>query len=261
MNRINKIFQSRNGKILSIYFTAGYPSVDSTVRIIKAIEAAGADMVEIGIPFSDPVADGTVIQRSSQQALNNGMSMKRLFNQLENIRDQVRIPLLLMGYLNPVMHFGVKQFCRRCEEIGIDGTILPDLPTNVFLEEYRDDFEKHNLHNIFLITPQTTENRIREIDLSTGGFIYMVSSSSTTGIRDSFSETDVHYFSRVKEMKLKNHCLIGFGVSGPKTFEQVSDYSSGAIIGSAFVKMLGEKGTDPREIEKFIKEIRGTRNN
>lgn len=256
MNRINKLFKTRKGRILSIYFTAGYPSVDSTVEIITALEAAGADMVEIGMPFSDPVADGPVIQNSSQQALNNGMSVKLLFRQLENIREQVNIPLLLMGYLNPVVHFGVNEFCMKCEEVGIDGVILPDLPADVFLEEYRDDFKRHNLHNIFLITPRTTESRIHEIDKFSDGFIYMVSSSSTTGARDSFSDTDIEYFSRIEKMELDNHCLVGFGVSGSKTFGQVCDYASGAIIGSAFVKMLGEKGSGSKSIKNFVDAIR-----
>ncbi|HPT21430.1 MAG TPA: tryptophan synthase subunit alpha [Bacteroidales bacterium] len=256
MNRINKLFQTRKGKILSIYFTAGYPSIDSTVEILKALEAAGADMVEIGMPFSDPVADGPVIQNSSQQALNNGMSVKLLFRQLENIREQVNIPLLLMGYLNPVVHFGINEFCMKCEEVGIDGVILPDLPADVFVEEYSYDFKRHNLHNIFLITPRTTESRIHEIDKLSDGFIYMVSSASTTGARDSFSAKDVEYFSRISKMRLNNNCLVGFGVSNKKTFSQVCDYTSGAIIGSAFVKMLNEKGTGSKGIKNFIDAIR-----
>ncbi|MCE5347006.1 MAG: tryptophan synthase subunit alpha [Bacteroidales bacterium] len=256
MNRINKLFQTHKGRILSIYFTAGYPTVDSTAEIIRALEAAGADMVEIGMPFSDPVADGPVIQNSSQQALNNGMSAKLLFRQLENIREQVNIPLLLMGYLNPVVHFGINEFCMKCEEVGIDGVILPDLPPDIYMVEYRDFFEKHNLHNIFLITPQTSEGRIRTIDKYSDGFIYMVSSASTTGARDSFSAKDVEYFSRISKMKLNNNCLVGFGVSNKKTFSQVCDYTSGAIIGSAFVNILKEKGTGSKSIKNFIDAIR-----
>ena len=204
MNRIDKLFNDKKKNILSVYFTAGYPHLDSTTVIIKALAEAGADMIEIGMPFSDPIADGPIIQHSNEKALQNGMSLKMLFNQLSKIRDEVKIPLLLMGYLNPVLQFGIANFCRYCKETGIDGVILPDLPPLVYSEQYLPFFEKSELCNILLITPQSDNERIRTIDKISHGFIYMVSSSSVTGIKGNFSDEQISYFKRVSEMDLKN---------------------------------------------------------
>ena len=257
MNRINKLFQTRSGNILSIYFTAGYPLVDSTAGIIKDLAMAGVDMIEIGMPFSDPLADGPVIQKSSEVALRNGMSINLLFRQLTNIRREVTIPLILMGYLNPVLKFGMEKFCRKCAETEIDGVILPDLPPEVYLEQYSRLFEKYNLNNIFLISPQSDYERIRMIENISRSFIYMVSSSSVTGVKGKFSGIQLSYFKRVKEMKLNNPLLIGFGISDHETFINACKYAGGAIIGSAFVKELGEDGDIADKIYKFVKGIRG----
>lgn len=257
MNRIDKLFNEKRGNILSVYFTAGYPLLDSTAGIVRALADAGTDMIEIGMPFSDPMADGPVIQRSNETALQNGMSLKLLFRQLRNIRDEVSLPILLMGYLNPVIQFGVENFCRQCAETGIDGVILPDLPPMVYTEEFLPVFEKYNLYNILLISPQSDDERICALDKISRGFIYMVSSSAVTGIKGEFSEFQLSYFKRVRDLKLNNPCLIGFGISDHATFISACKYSGGSIIGSAFVKMLGEKGNVPEMISKFINEIRG----
>jgi tryptophan synthase alpha chain len=256
MNRIEQLFKKKSENILSIYFTAGYPLPDSTTTIIKTLVKAGADMIEIGIPFSDPMADGPVIQKSNDIALKRGMSLKLLFRQLQNIRNEVNIPLLLMGYFNPVLQFGVENFCRCCSETGIDGTILPDLPLEVYQDEYRSLFDKYNLNNIFLISPQTSIKRILRIDKISHGFIYMVSSSATTGEKHNFSSEQVEYFERIKDMNLGNPTLIGFGISDNNTFTLACNYAEGAIIGSAFVKMLGTENNTVEGIIKFVDEIK-----
>jgi tryptophan synthase alpha chain len=257
MNRINRLFQNNPENVLSVYFTAGYPALNSTAEIIQSLSLAGVDMIEIGIPFSDPLADGPVIQSSSAQALKNGMSLKLLFDQLKFIRKKTGIPLLLMGYLNPVLQFGMENFCTYCAETGIDGVILPDLPVDVYEKEYITVFEEKGLHHIFLLSPQTKPERIRKIDNLSRGFIYMVSSSSTTGVKTSFSPEQVEYFGRIHAMMLKNPTLIGFGISNTDSFKTACRYSSGAIIGSAFVNMLGERGYSETEIRRFVQEIRG----
>ena len=256
MNRIDKLFRDRKNEILSVYFTAGYPNLDSTAGIIKALSNSGADMIEIGMPFSDPIADGPVIQQSNQKALQNGISLKLLFQQLSDIRDEVGIPLLLMGYLNPMMQFGIEKFCAQCERIGIDGVILPDLPPRIYLEEYLNIFDKYKLYNILLITPQSSKERIAYIDKISRGFIYMVSSSSVTGSREGFSDDQMSYFKRVSEMKLANPCLIGFGISNHKTFVDAGKFARGGIIGSAFVKTLGKEGDSVEIVRKFMIGIR-----
>jgi tryptophan synthase alpha chain len=258
MNRINRLFKDKPGNILSIYFTAGHPSVDSAPMIIKALAGAGADMIEIGMPFSDPMADGPVIQSSSTKALQNGMSLKLLFHQLKNIRKEVDIPLLLMGYLNPVLQYGMEKFCRDCAALGIDGIILPDLPLQVFQEEYEAVFEQSKLHNIFLISPQTSTERIQKLDAASLGFVYMVSSSSTTGIKGGFIAEQIAYFQRIRDLKLKNPSLVGFGISNHESFSTVCKYAQGAIIGSAFVKMLSEARDLEADIRRFVERIRGT---
>ena len=257
MNRIDKLFREKKGTILSVYFTAGYPRLDSTAGIIGALTEAGADMIEIGMPFSDPVADGPVIQHSSEKALRNGMNLKLLFDQLTEIRHEVKIPLLLMGYLNPVMQFGVENFCRECTRTGIDGVILPDLPPIVYKEEYFSIFNMYNLYNIMLISPQSSVERITAIDKISRGFVYMVSSSSVTGSKGNFSDDQISYFKRVGEMKLRNPVLIGFGISNHETFINAGKFARGVIIGSAFVNILEQDGNDFENINQFMKEIRG----
>lgn len=253
MNRIQKKL-SQNGKILSIYFTAGYPTLEDTIGTIKSLEKQGVDMIEIGLPFSDPLADGPTIQASSTAALENGMTTELLFEQLDGIRNEVSIPLIIMGYFNPVLQYGVEEFCQKCYELGIDGLILPDLPLDVYLEEYKDIFERYGLLNIFLITPQTSEARIRQIDDASDGFIYMVSSASTTGAKSGFGAEQSAYFKRISELELRNPQIVGFGISNTETFDQATKYAKGAIIGSAFIKHLTEKGV--ADIPEFIKRIR-----
>jgi tryptophan synthase alpha chain len=239
MNRINQLFKQKDRNILSVYFTAGFPKIEDTVPTLKELQSNGVDLVEIGIPFSDPMADGVVIQQSSHVALKNGMSIKKLFQQLTDIRKEIQLPLVMMGYLNPVMQFGFENFCRECDRVGVDGMIIPDLPMSDYLSEYKSIAEKYNLKFIFLITPETSEERIREIDEHTDGFIYMVSSAAVTGTQSNF-DSRIAYFDRINAMKLKNPRLIGFGVSNKATLDTVNQYASGAIIGSAFIKALQE---------------------
>ncbi|ESU25168.1 tryptophan synthase alpha chain [Flavobacterium enshiense DK69] len=252
MNRINIKLQEKK-KLLSIYFTAGFPNLNDTVSIIEELEKSGVDMIEIGLPFSDPLADGPTIQDSSTIALENGMTTKLLFEQLKNIRKTVKIPLLIMGYFNPILQFGVEEFCQKCAEIGIDGLIIPDLPLEVFEDEFKVIFEHHNLKNIFLITPQTSEERIRKIDNLSDSFIYMVSSSNTTGSQNSFGKTQQNYFDKVAKMNLKNPQIVGFGISNKETFSEATKHQKGAIIGSSFVNYL--KNNEIRSIEKYIKPL------
>lgn len=258
-NRLSSLFAEKKN-ILNIYFTAGFPQIGDTVRIIKALQKAGVDMIEIGVPFSDPLADGETIQKSSQHAIENGMTLPLLFEQLQYIRNEVDIPLLLMGYLNPVLQFGIEKFCQKCEETGIDGIILPDLPTREFVEDYQSLFEKHQLANVFLITPQTSEQRIRQIDDISQGFIYMVSSASTTGgTKSGTADSQIPYFERIAAMNLQTPKLIGFGISDKQSFETANCYAHGAIIGSAFIKMLAQSTDLEQDIESFVKQIRGER--
>jgi tryptophan synthase alpha chain len=254
-NRINKLFQEKKEQILSVYFTAGYPNLEDTVPMIQELVKNGVDLIEIGMPFSDPVADGPVIQHSSLIALQNGMCIRKLFEQLKKIRQTVDIPLILMGYINPVLQYGVEAFCQKCKEVGIDGLIIPDLPMDVFQEEFQSIFEANDLHNIFLITPQTSEERLRKIDDVSTGFIYMVSSNSTTGAKTSVSDFQKQYFERVKSMALKNPRLIGFGISNAETFANACQYAHGAIIGSAFVKALGTDLPLADKVSQFVKSI------
>ena len=253
MNRIQQKLTEDN-KLLSIYFTAGYPELADTSEILQQLEKNGVDMVEIGLPFSDPLADGPTIQKSSQTALKNGMTTDLLFQQLKNVRKTVSIPLILMGYFNPVLQFGVENFCKKCAEIGIDGLILPDLPLTEFEEHYAKIFKKYGLLNIFLITPQTSEERIRQIDEASEGFIYMVSSASVTGSSSGFGNAQEEYFKRIASFSLKNPQIVGFGINNSETFMQATKQAKGAIIGSAFIKMLSEKGKEG--ISAFIDSIR-----
>jgi len=254
-NRINKLFQEKKERILSVYFTAGYPNLEDTVPVIQELVKNGVDLIEIGMPFSDPVADGPVIQHSSLIALKNGMSIRKLFEQLKDIRQTVDIPLILMGYINPVLQYGVEAFCQKCKEIGIDGLIIPDLPMDVYQEEFKAIFEASNLHNIFLITPQTSEKRLQQIDEASSGFIYMVSSNATTGAKSSVSDFQKEYFERINSSGLKNPRLIGFGISNAETFANACQFASGAIIGSAFVKALEDDLPLSEKISRFINSI------
>jgi tryptophan synthase alpha chain len=253
MNRIDQTFQ-KNEKLLSIYFSAGHPELEDTVPILRALQDSGVDMVEIGLPFSDPLADGPTIQESSTRALRNGMSTEMLFNQLENIRDSIHIPLVLMGYFNPMMQYGIERFCQKCQAIGIDGLIIPDLPVDLYHQSYKVLFDQYNLHNMFLITPQTPEERIRYIDSVSSGFIYMVSSASVTGAQSSFGNTQEAYFRRIAAMQLQTPLVVGFGISNAETFRAATRFSRGAIIGSAFIQFLEKKGVT--SIPDFIKKIR-----
>ena len=252
MNRINQKLQESK-KIVSIYFSAGYPSLNDTVQIIQDLEKNGVDMIEIGLPFSDPLADGPTIQESSTQALHNGMTTQVLFDQLKDIRKTVSIPLIIMGYFNPMLQFGIENFCKQCATIGIDGLIIPDLPVDVYADEYKTTFEKHGLKNIFLITPQTSEKRIHFIDGVSDGFVYMVSSASVTGSQTGFGSEQTDYFKRIANMNLKNPQVIGFGINNKETFDQATQFAKGAIIGSAFIQDLTKNGTG--KIKEFVEAI------
>ncbi|MGB1043794.1 MAG: tryptophan synthase subunit alpha [Flavobacteriaceae bacterium] len=251
--RISELFDT-DKKLVSIYFTAGFPKLNDTVKIIENLEKSGVDLIEIGLPFSDPLADGPTIQESSTKALRNGMTTELLFEQLSGIRQRVNIPLIIMGYFNPIMQYGVEAFCQQCEDIGIDALILPDLPLREYQLHYKEIFNRHGLDLIYLITPQTPEERIRAIDQMSNSFIYMVSSSSTTGAKAGFSEENQEYFKRVEEMKLKNPTLVGFGISDKNSFDQATSHSQGAIIGSAFIKHIENKGID--QIPLFVQNLR-----
>jgi tryptophan synthase alpha chain len=256
MNRIEKLFSRGNKNILSIYFTAGYPGLNDTLPIIKELDNAGVDMIEIGMPFSDPVADGPVIQRSSEKALQNGMSLNLLFKQLEKVREVTDLPLIMMGYINPFFRFGMENFIRKCIETGIDGTIIPDLPVEEYLESYVSLYERNNIFNIFLISPQTPEERIKYLDSISKGFLYMVSTSSTTGIKKGFDNSQAAYFRKIRDLNLNTPELIGFGISDKSSFDEACTYSSGAIIGSAFIKALDERGNLAENIKRFISFIK-----
>ena len=253
MNRINKTL-NQDKKLLSIYFTAGFPQLEDTVPILEQLQEAGVDMIELGLPFSDPLADGPTIQESSTQALRNGMTTDKLFTQLEGIRDHIHVPLIVMGYFNPMMQYGIKRFCKRCQEVGIDGLIIPDLPADVYHEQYQSLFQQYGLLNMFLITPQTPDERILYIDQVSEGFIYMVSSAATTGAQGSFGDTQQHYFQRIADMKLQSKLLVGFGISNAETYQAAVAHSQGAIIGSAFIKHLEANGN--QSVQEFVKTIR-----
>ncbi|PTT01884.1 tryptophan synthase subunit alpha [Pedobacter sp. HMWF019] len=254
MNRINKLFQEKPSNILSIYYTAGFPELGDTLLIAEELERAGADMLEIGFPYSDPVADGPVIQASSKQALENGMDLKTLFNQLKDLRSRINIPILLMGYVNPMLQFGVENFCKACAEVGVDGCIVPDLPMAEYEEHYQEIFKQYNLSNIFLVTPQTSEERIRKIDELSTGFVYLISSSATTGKNLQVSQNTEDYFARIAAMKLRNPTMIGFGINNKATFDKACQFANGAIIGTAFVKVLSQDKS-AAGIHKFMKSI------
>lgn len=256
-HRLSELFQTKKKNILSVYYTAGYPQLDDTVRIAEHLEQAGADVIEIGMPYSDPLADGQTIQQSGTQALNNGMTISVLFEQLQDIRTKVSLPLILMGYLNPALQYGLERFCQACQRVGVDALIIPDLPMQEYLDEYKALFESYGLYNIFLISPQTSETRIRLIDEHSHGFIYVVSSASITGAKTGITEEQIAYFERIQAMQLQHPTLIGFGISNHETFDTACQHAAGAIIGSAFIKMLAESKDLAKDIPRFVKEVRG----
>lgn len=257
MNRINQLFDQKKENILSIYFCAGTPSLEGTATVIRTLEQKGIDMIEIGIPFSDPMADGPVIQAAATRALRNGMTLRRLFAQLDGIRPAVQIPLILMGYLNPIMQYGFESFCKDCRRTGIDGVIIPDLPFHEYEAEYRTTAERYGVKVIMLITPETSEERIRLIDGHTDGFIYMVSSAATTGAQRDFDMQKQVYFQRIEAMNLRNPCMIGFGISNRQTFEAASTHAAGCIIGSKFVSLLEEENGDAgRAADRLLEDLK-----
>jgi tryptophan synthase alpha chain len=252
MNRIqNKLLE--NKKILSIYFSAGFPNLNDTKSLIESLAENSVDMIEIGLPFSDPLADGPTIQASSTQALKNGMTTEILFDQINDIREKVHIPLIIMGYFNPILQFGVDNFLKKCQETGIDGLIIPDLPLEIYLSEYKQLFENYRIAMIFLVTPQTSEDRIRLIDANSNSFIYLVSSSSVTGGKDSFDDNQLAYFERIAAMNLKNPQIVGFGISNKTTFEQATKHQKGAIIGSSFIQFIASNPIS--SISAFIRNL------
>ncbi|KPM46597.1 tryptophan synthase subunit alpha [Jiulongibacter sediminis] len=257
MNRLEKLFIEKPKDILNIYFTAGFPGIEDTMPLLRAIEKAGADIAEIGIPFSDPVADGETIQKANTQALDNGMTVELLFSQLKEMRNEIKIPIILMGDVNPLIQYGLEPFCKKCQEVGVDGLILPNLPMDEYLLEFKPVFEKYGLFNIFLITPQTSEDRIRRIDENSAGFIYMVSSASTTGSTSGITDEMRDYFDRVDQMKLKNPRLIGFGIKDHSTFTEASHYANGAIIGSAFIRAIKDSEFPAEAGSEYIKSVLG----
>lgn len=253
MAQLNQVFKQKK-KLLSIYFTAGFPEINDTIPIVMELEQNGVDFIEIGLPFSDPLADGPTIQKSSEQALKNGMSSKILFQQLEELKGKVSIPLIIMGYFNPILQFGIEKFCEKCRQTGIQGLIIPDLPVEEYQEHYRNIFKKHGLGLIFLITPQTSEERIRYIDSVSENFIYLVSSAGVTGNTAVFGAGQKEYFKRISEMKLKSPLIAGFGIHDSESFRNATAFTHGAIIGSAFIKHLSKNGT--AEIKSFITSIK-----
>lgn len=256
MNRIQALFERKQGNILSFYCTAGFPGLQDTVAVLEALEAAGADMIEIGMPFSDPLADGTVIQESSTVALNNGMSLEELFRQLKTIRQKVKIPLLLMGYLNPVLQFGITHFCREAAACGIDGLIIPDLPLEEYQKEWKALTTELDLCMVFLLAPATSEERIRQIDTLSGGFIYVVTSAATTGKDMILDEATEAYFRRLQQMALRNPLIAGFGIRDRWSFEQVCQYTKGAVIGSSFISALRGEGKELKvAVHDFVRSF------
>jgi tryptophan synthase alpha chain len=257
MSKLKNLFLNKKNGVLSVFYTAGFPKLNDTVAIAKHLEKAGADIIEIGIPFSDPVADGPTIQASNKVALDNGMSVKLLLEQVKEIRKEVSIPIVLMGYLNPVLQYGIEKFCKDAVASGVDGLILPDLPLDEFKTEYKDLTSSLGLDVIFLISPTTSEDRIRTVDELSTGFVYAVSSSSTTGAKKGFSSDQESYFQKLKAMNLKNPFLIGFGISDRETFSKANESASGAIVGSAFINLLKESNNFEVDISTFVKNLKG----
>lgn len=261
MNKISQVFRDKRSNILSVYFTAGYPGLDDTATIVKSLQEGGADLVEVGIPFSDPVADGPTIQESNKIALENGITLKKILEQLSAIKDSIQIPVILMGYLNPIYQYGIERFTENCEKAGVSGLIIPDLPVSEYLSSYKVFFDAHGLANIFLITPQTSADRIRTIDEISESFVYMVSSASTTGAKQGLTTDQVAYFKRVQSMNLRSPLLIGFGISDNQTFQEACRYAQGAIIGSAFIKVLAKSRDLEKDVITYIQTVKGIARN
>jgi len=255
-NRITELFAKKNKNILSVFYTAGFPAIADTISIARGLEQAGADIIEIGIPFSDPVADGPTIQESNKIALDNGMTLHLLIEQVKEIRKHIETPIVLMGYLNPVMQYGMERFVKDAAAAGVDGMILPDMPLFEFNEQYKELFKENNLCNTFLIAPTTSDERIREVDAASDGFIYAVSASSTTGAKGDFSKDQISYFEKLKKLNLKNPFLIGFGISNQATFSKASAYGSGAIVGSAFINLIKQSTDQQKDIRSFVSGIK-----
>lgn len=255
MNKIKELFEKKTKNIFSVYFTAGYPKLNDTGKIIKELEKNGVDLIEVGIPFSDPMADGPTIQASGTRALKNGMTLKLLFEQIKQVRNEVQLPLILMGYLNPIMQYGFEEFCKKCKEVGVSGAIIPDLPFNDYIKEYKPIADNYDIKIIMLITPETSEERIRLIDNYTDGFIYMVSSASTTGAQKSFDAKKQEYFKKINSMNLKNPRLIGFGISNKETWEAAQNNANGAIIGSKFITLLKETDSIANAVQKLKESL------
>ena len=254
MSRIKELFDGKQQNILNVYFTAGFPALDSTIEIMKSLQDNGVDLIELGMPYSDPLADGPVIQESSIVALNNGMTVKKLFQQLESMRKEVHVPVVLMGYMNTVLQYGFEDFCIEAKRCGIDGLILPDLPVYEFENKYQAIIKGHGLDFIFLVTPETSEQRVRKLDELSSGFLYAVSSSSTTGNNKDFADVSA-YLKRLRSYQLKNPVLVGFGISDKRSFESVLSYSNGGIIGSAFIKAISATSDLKQSISTFIRGI------
>ncbi len=254
MNRIDQLFAAKRKNVLNVYCTAGYPHLNSTLEVLTALQQNGADMIEIGMPYSDPLADGPVIQHSSMIALKNGMSISKLFEQLKSLRPTIQLPIILMGYMNPVLQFGIEKFCTAAEAAGVDGIILPDLPIREFEETYQQLFEKHQLKFIFLVTPETSEERVRKIDKLSSGFLYAVSSSSTTGNNKIISDQS-DYFKKLQHMQLNNPILVGFGIKDKATFQSACAYTNGAIIGSAYINILENSVDITESTKEFLNSV------
>ena len=256
-NKINQLFKDhQDKKLLSLYFCAGCPTLENTGEVIKTMQRRGIAMIEVGIPFSDPLADGPVIQSAATRAIKNGMSLKKLFSQLQEIKEEVEIPLVLMGYLNPIMHYGVEAFCKSCVESGVSGAIIPDLPFKDYQDVVKPIADKYDVRIIMLITPETSEERIRFIDDNTDGFIYMVSSAAITGTQKSFDEEKQAYFKRINDMNLRNPRMIGFGISNKQTLEAAQNNAAGAIIGSKFVTLLNESQNADEALDKLFDALK-----
>lgn len=253
MNSIQELFQKKGENLLSIYFTCGYPKLDDTTKVISALEKSGVDFIEVGLPYSDPIADGPTIQESSQKALENGINLDVIFEQLSTIKKTNKTPLVAMGYLNQLLKYGEDKFCKACVDCGIDTIIIPDLPMVEFENHYKELFDKYGITNVFLITPHTSEDRIKKIDSFSKAFIYVVASASITGAKGGISNDQIEYFERIKAMNLQSKLIIGFGISDKNTFNTACSYANGAIIGSAFIKDLGKNGVE--QINDFIKPI------
>lgn len=254
MSRIDNLFQQKKNNVLNVYCTAGYPKLNSTLTVMKALQSNGADLIELGMPYSDPLADGPVIQASSSVALHNGMTISTLFEQLKDFRKDVSIPVILMGYLNPLLQYGFEKFCAKAAESGVDGLIIPDIPMYEYENEYRKIIEKYGLNFIFLITPETSEERIRKLDSLSTGFLYAVSSSSITGSDKDFSPVET-YLHKLKEMNLKNPVLVGFGIKDKTTFDAACKYANGAIIGTAYIKALDGVDSVEEKTKQFLEQI------